>query len=98
VVEPDLAELEQSDPEPSIMDAHTMNPLSVLRLARSMGAPLRHVLLVGCEPATLGPEEGHMGLSQPVERAVDQAVSVVESLVARLRTTDGPSQPKPTSR
>ena len=98
VVEPDLAELEQSDPEPSIMDAHTMNPLSVLRLARSMGAPLRHVLLVGCEPATLGPEEGHMGLSQPVERAVDQAVSIVESLVARLRTTDGPSQAMPTSR
>jgi hydrogenase maturation protease len=63
-----------------------MHPLGVLRLARSMGAPLRHVLLVGCEPATLGPEQGHMGLSEPVEAALDQAVGVIESLVARLRT------------
>jgi hydrogenase maturation protease len=97
VVEPDLAELDQADPEPSIVDAHTMHPLGVLRLARSMGAPLRHVLLVGCEPATLGPEEGHMGLSEPVEAALDQAVSVIESLVARLRTEAELSSATPTS-
>jgi hypothetical protein len=38
--------------------------------------------VVGCEPATLGPEEGQMGLSEPVEAAVDEAVGLIESLIA----------------
>ena len=62
-----------------------MNPLNVLRLASSMG-PLKRVLLVGCEPATLGPEEGQMGLSEQVESALDEAVKVVESLIEKIST------------
>ena len=58
-----------------------MNPLNVLRLATSMGGPLKQVLLVGCEPGTLGPEEGQMDLSEPVEAVLDEAVK----LVARRR-------------
>ena len=65
-------------------EAHSMNPLNVLRLATSMGGPLKRVLLVGCEPGTLGPEEGQMGLSEPVEAVVDEAVKLVESLVAKI--------------
>jgi hypothetical protein len=41
-------------------------------------------LLVGCEPATLGPEEGQMGLSEPVESAVDEAVKLVQSLITKI--------------
>ena len=81
VVEPDLSALDDEEPSPSRLDPHTMNPLHVLRLARSMGAGLRNVLLVGCEPSTFGPEEGQIGLSEPVEAAVDRAVAVVESLL-----------------
>jgi hypothetical protein len=33
---------------------------------------------------TLGGDEGLMGLSEPVERALDEAVRVVESLVAKI--------------
>jgi hydrogenase maturation protease len=65
-----------------------MNPLNVLRLATSMGGPLKRVLLVGCEPGTLGPEEGQMGLSEPVEAVVDEAVKLVESLVAKILSGD----------
>jgi hydrogenase maturation protease len=61
-----------------------MNPLNVLRMATSMGAELKRVLLVGCVPATLGPEEGKMGLSEPVTAAVDEAVKLVDSLVSRI--------------
>jgi hydrogenase maturation protease len=57
--------------------------LNVLRLAASMG-PLKRVLLVGCEPGTLGPEEGQMGLSEPVEAVLDDAVKLVESLIGRI--------------
>jgi len=63
-----------------------MNPLHVLRLARSMGAMPEHVTIVGCEPATLGPEEGQMGLSPPVEAAVAEAATVIERLIAEFLT------------
>jgi len=66
------------------VEAHSMNPLNVLRLAQSMGGPLKRVLLVGCEPGTLGPEEGQMGLSEPIEGAVDEAVRLVEALVGKI--------------
>jgi hydrogenase maturation protease len=81
VIEPDLADL--GDPAEGAVEAHSMNPVNVLRLARSMGQ-LKRVLLVGCEPGTLGPEEGQMGLSEPVEAAVDEAVKLVESLIAKI--------------
>jgi hydrogenase maturation protease len=84
VIEPDLNTLESSEDQASPADAHTMNPLNVLRLARSMGGPLKRILLVGCEPGTLGPEEGQMGLSDPIEAAVDEAVQLVESMVGKI--------------
>lgn len=84
VLEPDLAELDAPDAGPAVLDAHDLNPLHVLRLARSLGAELKSVLVVGCEPATLGPPEGHMGLSEPVTAAVDEAVIVIEGLIEQF--------------
>jgi hydrogenase maturation protease len=55
-----------------------------------MGGHLKRVLLVGCVPATLGPEEGQMGLSEPVAAAVDEAVKLLESLVARVLAGEWP--------
>jgi hydrogenase maturation protease len=67
-----------------------MNPMNVLCMAKSMGAPLQRILLVGCEPATLGPEEGQMGLSELVEDAVERAVTLTESLVTRILNGEWP--------
>jgi len=86
VLEPDLTELDS--PGPAVLDAHDLNPLHVLSLAQSLGAELKKVVVVGCEPATLGPPEGHMGLSDPVARAVDDAVSLIEELIARFSAGD----------
>ena len=88
VIEPGPEELNGSLEAAGLLDAHDMNPLAVLRLARSLGGTLGAVTVVGCEPATLGPEEGRMGLSEPVRGAVDAAVSLVETLVARMLTTE----------
>ena len=72
------------EPAPRDMDAHTMNPVRVLEMVRALGGNPRRVLVVGCEPATLGDQfEGAQGLSAPVEAAVDVAARVVESLVAK---------------
>ena len=89
VIEPDLRGLD--DPEAhATVEAHAMNPMNVLRMARAMNIEVKNVLLVGCEPETLGGEEGQMGLSAPVEAAVDHAVTLVESIIHRLLNRDGP--------
>jgi hydrogenase maturation protease len=92
VVEPDLRELKSAEAQPGAIEPHAMNPLAVLRMATNMGGQLKRVLLVGCVPATLGPEEGQMGLSEPVTAAVDQAAKLVESLVTRILAGEWPAK------
>ena len=60
-------------------DGHGMDPESVLRLLRSLGGRVDRVVVVGCQPALV---EERMGLSEPVEQAVGEAVALV-STVAR---------------
>jgi hydrogenase maturation protease len=93
VVEPDLADINSPEAQQhAAVDAHAMNPLSVLRMAVGMGAQLKRVLLLGCVPETLGPEEGQMGLSATVAAAVEQAVQLVPSLVTRILAGEFPAK------
>lgn len=82
-IAPELDEIENIDAAASMVETHGMNPMKVLGMVKSMGGEFKKILLVGCEPAAFGPEEGQMGLSEPVEAAVDEAVKVVESLVTK---------------
>lgn len=82
-LEPELDQLESIEGG-AIIDAHSMNPMKVLSMVKSMGGEFKQILLVGCEPATFGPEEGQMGLSEPVAAVVPKALDVVESLVAQV--------------
>jgi hydrogenase maturation protease len=61
-----------------------MHPMNVIRMASAMHGPLKRILLIGCEPASLGGAEGYMGLSEPVEAAVEEAVRATESLVKKV--------------
>jgi hydrogenase maturation protease len=91
LIEPDLAGI---DPEKGVeagraaMDAHSMDPVKVLAFARALGARPIHTLLVGCEPALLNESEDYaemqMGLSEPVQAAIDEAVMMIDSLVEEL--------------
>lgn len=94
-IEPDLAELSEIDCESMLVETHGMNPMKVLAMVKSMGGQFKRMLIVGCEPATLGSEdEGQMGLSECVEASVDGAVSMIESILseetqeARCETKD----------
>ena len=78
VIEPEL-----EDEGEQAIDAHSMDPVQVLRAVRGMGGRLGHILLLGCEPADLGGEEGRMGLTPPVTAAVELAADMVASLVAK---------------
>ena len=90
LVEPDLGKL--SEQEQGVVETHGMNPLNVLRMAVAMNGGLKKVLLVGCEPATFGGEEGRMGLSEPVEAAVEEAVKLVTAVVEKALSE--PKQPE----
>ncbi len=92
VVEPDLKELETAGAQQGFVEPHAMNPLNVLRMATSMGGQLKQVLLVGCVPATLGPEEGQMGLSASVAAVVDEAVKLIDSVVKRIIAGEWPAK------
>jgi hydrogenase maturation protease len=81
LVEPDAKDIAGATAN---VEPHSMHPLNVLRMASAMNGSLNRVLLVGCEPAYLGGDQGYMGLSEPVEAAVEQAVNTTEALVKRL--------------
>jgi hydrogenase maturation protease len=67
------------------LDLHGMNPMNVLRMVKNLGGTPSRVLIVGCEPAKLGTDnDGQLGLSQPVEAAVDEAINLIESLVSKV--------------
>lgn len=81
VIEPDVQEGDVA------VEAHAMNPVSVLLLARSLGAPPRRTLVVGCEPRTvvdLETADPLVELSPPVRASLDPAVELVESVLEDL--------------
>ncbi|HEX4139570.1 MAG TPA: hydrogenase maturation protease [Candidatus Methylacidiphilales bacterium] len=88
LIEPDLEHLGEATP-----DAHTMNPVAVLQLVRSLGGTPGRVFLVGCEPAALECDEGQLGLSHAVEAAVPEAVALVERVIADLIYNRNPTAP-----
>lgn len=66
----------------SLVNSHGLDPVGVLSLAKSMGAPFRKILLVGCEPEILDRDDsGHIGLSEAIEAAVDPAIQIIRQLI-----------------
>jgi hydrogenase maturation protease len=85
VIEPDLELVEPA------FDAHGMDPVTVLALARALGGTLPRTLVVGCEPLTrmTGDEPDVVAeLSAPVRAALDAAVPLVGEVLAELVTTE----------
>ena len=94
-----LIEAEVSEEGEVALDTHGMDPVNVIRLARVLGAEITRTLVVGCEPQNLpgrrGGSQTHpphidpyddmlMELSEPVQRAVGKAVTLVESVVEEI--------------
>jgi hydrogenase maturation protease len=85
VIEPDTKGFNEAA---AAVEAHSMDPARVLALAASMGAELKNVRIVGCEPETFGPDgEGQMALSPAVAAAVDEAVLVIDGLIENLQSS-----------
>jgi hydrogenase maturation protease len=79
-------------------DAHGMDPVRVLQLARMLGRVPRRTLVVGCEPQSIGDFEQSSSslvqLSPAVDAALGEAVRLVESLVAEAAGEQHAMPPK----
>jgi hydrogenase maturation protease len=80
LIEPDLNNLAANQAP----EGHSMNPVSVLQLVRSLGGEPHGIYLVGCEPSVLESEDGQMGLSESVQNSVPRAVELIEKLISDL--------------
>jgi hydrogenase maturation protease len=71
-----------------VLDTHGMDPVKVIKFARTLGARPGRTLVVGCEPQVVisgdDYEEMKMELSEPVRAAVEEAAKLVESLVEQI--------------
>jgi hydrogenase maturation protease len=84
VIEPEADADEPATPVPSL-EMHHLDLRGVFRLVREMGGRLPCLRLIGCEPASLEPEnESVPCLSEAVRAAVPRAVALVEALTAEL--------------
>ncbi|GAC1433238.1 MAG: hydrogenase maturation protease [Thermoanaerobaculia bacterium] len=90
-IEPDVRQIQDSDAG-STIDTHAMDPVRVLHLVKALGGEPGPILVVGCEPGALEDENGTIGLSAPIEAAVDGAVSMVRSLIAAHTQSRGFAQ------
>jgi len=81
-----IFEADHDSPDaPARLDAHGMDPATVFASLRALGGTPPRTIVVGCEVADVN--DG-MGLSEPVQAAVPEAVRAVESAVTLLRAED----------
>ena len=93
LIEPDLKRLDDMPHE--AVNAHSMNPVRVLQLVRSLGGKPGWLRVVGCEPAVLEAEEGAMGLSEKAQAAVAPAIEMIETLIREILEEAGNLAPEP---
>jgi hydrogenase maturation protease len=85
VMEVDPESIEGGIDDGMQIDPHGMDPETVLRFVKATGGWPCMVVVVACEPEQV--EEVSIGLSAPVEAAVDGAVGLVIETVEELRCT-----------
>jgi hydrogenase maturation protease len=86
IVEPDLSRMGDPSAPSMEMNPHSMDPVRVINLALTMGPILAPIFVVGCQPNDFGDElDGRMGLSAPVQAAVEDASNMVEELVIKIK-------------
>jgi hydrogenase maturation protease len=83
VMEASEEEVEAGIEDGQVINPHAMDPQTVLRFVKTIGAWPGKVVVIACEPAQV--EEMGLGLSDEVARAVDGAVVLVAKTVGELQ-------------
>ena len=84
VMEPDEDSVRGSIEDGEVINPHGMDPQTVLRFVKSVGAWPGKVVVIACEPADV--EQIGWGLSEQVQEAVERAVDLVVETVQELRS------------
>jgi hydrogenase maturation protease len=83
-----VIELDRKNPNKdftSVIEPHGIDPVRAIELANTIGEIKAPLILVGCEPATIGGDEGFVGLSVPVKRGVGIAVEAIERVISKFQ-------------
>ena len=83
VMEADEQSVDGSIEDGAAINPHGMDPETVLRFVKAVGAWPGRVMVIACEPARA--EEMGWGLSDEVSGAVERAVALVVETIAELR-------------
>lgn len=83
VMEPEEESIEGGIEDGEAINPHGMDPQTVLRFVKSIGAWPGRVVVIACEPAQV--EEVGWGLSDEVTGAVEHAVELVLETIQELR-------------
>ena len=84
VMEPDEGAVPGGIEDGDVINPHAMDPQTVLRFVRSVGAWPGRVVVIACEPSEV--QDMGWGLSDEVREAVDRAVALVVQTVDELRS------------
>ena len=82
VMEPDEDSVQGAIEDGETINPHGMDPQTVLRFVKSIGAWPGRVIVIACEPAEV--EEMGWGLSDDVREAVDRAVDLVVETIGEM--------------
>src|SRR6478609_11044564 len=83
VMEPDEQSVDGNIADGEAINPHGMDPKTVLRFVKSIGAWPGRVVVVACEPADVS--DLGFGLSKQVQAVLDRAVELVVETVDELR-------------
>jgi hydrogenase maturation protease len=83
VMEPDEDSVPGGIEDGDIINPHAMDPQTVLRFVKSVGAWPGRVVVIACEPEDV--EHMGWGLCEEVQLAVERAVDLVIETVAEMR-------------
>lgn len=79
VIEPNQDDINPDLQQGGPIDPHGADPATVLRFVKSIGSWPAKVVIVACEPESVGDFE--IGLSAPVMAAIDKAIEMVDEIV-----------------
>ena len=84
VIEPPMSDYEGAIEDGDVINPHDMDPATVLRFVNAVGGFSGKVVVIGCEPGEV--DDVGLGLTPPVQAAVDRALQLVTETLDELRT------------
>jgi hydrogenase maturation protease len=84
VIEPELSDYAGAIEDGDTINPHGMDPATMLRFVNAIGGFSGKVVVIGCEPGEV--DDVGLGLTPPVEAAVERALTLVGETIDQLRT------------